>query len=292
MSTMRFHVNDETGEVGVCKARTGEEATGRGCPFGGDDKHYATGAEARAAYEKSMEEELTPVALVKQKVKAAFGIKSTPREKPEFHAEDGFTKMVLAVEAAHDATSTDRELEQAEYNFFLSQSLEGEDTALPASYREFYDEPELQNEELSLKDWKAENSTQQFVVQRLLESAHAHHYTAMENAGLRSSRFFEALQKENGQELTGNPVSEAGEQGKIERYDQGAIYSYTQAAREAMGRSFPETSSRKEQLAALREFVEERTAFLEVTYDPESSDFEEGKVGSQVEWLNEPFDWE
>lgn len=289
---MRYHVNTETGEVGACRAKTGKEATGRGCPFGGEEMHYSTGAEARAAYEKSMEEELTPVAMVKQKLKAALGIKSAPKEKPELRPENGFTQMALAIEAAHDATSTDRELEQAEYNFFLSRSLEGEDTALPASYRELYDEPELQSEELSLKGWKAENSTQQFVVERLLESAHAHHYTAMENAGLRPSRFFEALQKTNGQEVTGTPVSPAGEQGKIERYDQGAIYSYTQATREAMGRSFPETSSRKEQLAALREFIEERTAFLETVYDPESSDFEEGKVASQVEWLNEPFDWE
>lgn len=289
---MRFHVNEATGEVGVCKAKTGEEATGRGCPFGGDDQHYGTGAEARAAYEASMEEQLTPVATVKQKVKAALGIKSTPKEKPEFHAEDDFTKMVLAVESASNATFTDRELEQAEYDFFLSRSMEGEDTALPASYRELYDEPELQNEELSLKGWTPKNSTQKFVVETLVISAHAHHYTAMENAGLRRSRFFEALQKGNGEEVTGTPVSEAGEQGKIERYDQGTIYSYTQAAREAMGRSFPETSNRKEQLAALRSFIEERTAFLEVTYDTNSSEYEEGKVGSQVEWLNDPFNWE
>jgi len=288
---MRFHVNDETGEVGVCKAQTGEGASGRGCPFGGDDKHYGSGAEARAAFEASMEEHLTPVSTMKEKFKAALGIRPAPREKPEFHPEDDFTKMVLAVESANSATSTDRALEQAEYDFFLTRSMEGEDTALPASYRELYDVPELENDELSLKGWTPQNSTQQFVVQRLLESAHAHHYTAMENAGLRRSRFFDELQRANGEELTGAPASEEGARGKIERYDQGFIYGYAQAAREAMGRSFDETATRREQMAQLKGFVEERAAFLELSQDENSSDFDEGALDSHVEWLNEPGDW-
>lgn len=49
---MAHHVNTNTGEVSVCKAKKG------GCPFGGEsgtDNHYATNEEARAGSERLME---------------------------------------------------------------------------------------------------------------------------------------------------------------------------------------------------------------------------------------------
>lgn len=56
----KFHVNGE-GKPGVCHAGMGKTLVigrPRGCPFGGEDEHYATPELARAAYEKSMEDRL------------------------------------------------------------------------------------------------------------------------------------------------------------------------------------------------------------------------------------------
>lgn len=53
----RYHVNRRTGEPGRCRAMVA-------CPFGSlDDDHYSTKAEARAAYEKSMERSQRPVVI-------------------------------------------------------------------------------------------------------------------------------------------------------------------------------------------------------------------------------------
>ena len=45
---MRYHVNPKTGNPGVCHAQAGK------CPFGGDENHYPSENEARAAYEQKM----------------------------------------------------------------------------------------------------------------------------------------------------------------------------------------------------------------------------------------------
>jgi len=45
--TMTFHVNPKTGNPSVCRA-----TEKRGCPFGGEDIHFESKEEARAAYEK------------------------------------------------------------------------------------------------------------------------------------------------------------------------------------------------------------------------------------------------
>ena len=57
----KFHVNSE-GTPGPCKAGNGETAGGRGCPFGDATQHYDTPKEARAAYEKEMEDKAVPEA--------------------------------------------------------------------------------------------------------------------------------------------------------------------------------------------------------------------------------------
>ena len=47
VSKTRFHINPKTGEPGICHAQ-------KNCPFGGEDAHFASKNEARAAYEKQM----------------------------------------------------------------------------------------------------------------------------------------------------------------------------------------------------------------------------------------------
>lgn len=49
----KFHINS-SGEAGNCRAEKG------GCPFGGDDQHYATAAEASKAYESKMADQVVP----------------------------------------------------------------------------------------------------------------------------------------------------------------------------------------------------------------------------------------
>ena len=44
----KYHVNPETGNANVCRAR-------KNCPFGGDEAHYPTKEAARQAYELSMD---------------------------------------------------------------------------------------------------------------------------------------------------------------------------------------------------------------------------------------------
>lgn len=48
----KFHINQETGEVGKCKA------TVRACPIGG--QHYSSAEAAQTAYEHQMENNITP----------------------------------------------------------------------------------------------------------------------------------------------------------------------------------------------------------------------------------------
>lgn len=61
----KFHVNGE-GTPGPCRAGDGETAGVRGCPFGDATEHYDTPKEARAAYEKKMEDEAIPEASAKK----------------------------------------------------------------------------------------------------------------------------------------------------------------------------------------------------------------------------------
>lgn len=48
MALKRYHINPESGEVGLCVAR-------RRCRFGGDAVHYPSDVDARMAYERRME---------------------------------------------------------------------------------------------------------------------------------------------------------------------------------------------------------------------------------------------
>lgn len=52
----KFHVNPTTGKAGACSARVQ-------CPFGGEAEHYASEAEARAAYEATQGSFRAPVKL-------------------------------------------------------------------------------------------------------------------------------------------------------------------------------------------------------------------------------------
>lgn len=49
----KFHINN-AGEAGSCRAEKG------GCPFGSDDQHYPTAAEASQAYENKMADHVVP----------------------------------------------------------------------------------------------------------------------------------------------------------------------------------------------------------------------------------------
>ncbi len=44
----KYHVNPTTGEAGKCRAR-------HNCPYGGENEHYSTAADARKAFEKYMD---------------------------------------------------------------------------------------------------------------------------------------------------------------------------------------------------------------------------------------------
>lgn len=50
----RYHINPDTGKPGACGAQSGN------CPFGGEHQHFASEANARAAYELSMAAETLP----------------------------------------------------------------------------------------------------------------------------------------------------------------------------------------------------------------------------------------
>ncbi len=41
----KYHINPDSGKPNICKAQEGN------CPYGGEDRHYATREEARGAYE-------------------------------------------------------------------------------------------------------------------------------------------------------------------------------------------------------------------------------------------------
>lgn len=51
----KHHVNGNTGNVGICKAKKG------GCPFGSEEEHYNTAEEATAAAEKMMTEQYSTI---------------------------------------------------------------------------------------------------------------------------------------------------------------------------------------------------------------------------------------
>lgn len=57
---MPFHINPSTGDVGSCRAKSGN------CPFGGSEEHYSTAAAARGAFEASVTD--TPRKLSKSKL--------------------------------------------------------------------------------------------------------------------------------------------------------------------------------------------------------------------------------
>ena len=83
----KFHVNNE-GVPGACRASSSDEA--RGCPFGDATDHYDTIGEARAAYEKKMEDEAVPEG--KSAIKKQIPV-------DHFSAEGKAAKVDRAIEA-------------------------------------------------------------------------------------------------------------------------------------------------------------------------------------------------
>lgn len=55
----KYHINPKTGNPGLCKADTK-------CPFGSEEQHYASKDEARAAYERTAQDEVTSFIEKKQ----------------------------------------------------------------------------------------------------------------------------------------------------------------------------------------------------------------------------------
>lgn len=50
----KYHINNQDGNIGVCKATQGK------CPFGGDDNHFTSMSGAALAYEERMAAEQVP----------------------------------------------------------------------------------------------------------------------------------------------------------------------------------------------------------------------------------------
>lgn len=68
----KHHVNGNTGNVGICKAKKG------GCPFGSEEEHYNTAEEATAAAEKMMTEQYSTI--------------NTAYRKKDYSALDGMNR--------------------------------------------------------------------------------------------------------------------------------------------------------------------------------------------------------
>jgi hypothetical protein len=76
---MRYHINQETGEPGVCRARVGE------CPYGSSSPHFESESEARKAYEAQMEDyekfKKSPLGKLDDLLDRAFTAASRSSEK-------------------------------------------------------------------------------------------------------------------------------------------------------------------------------------------------------------------
>jgi hypothetical protein len=66
----KFHINN-SGESGNCRAEKG------GCPFGGEEQHYSSAAEAGKAYESKMADQVVPEPVERE------GVRERPLPKPE-----------------------------------------------------------------------------------------------------------------------------------------------------------------------------------------------------------------
>ncbi len=79
MSKDLYHVNPKTGRVGRCSASRED------CPFGTEDSHHGSTAEARAAFERSQEQFLLPTAVRKGKPVKIFRVgELEPQDRPSF----------------------------------------------------------------------------------------------------------------------------------------------------------------------------------------------------------------
>lgn len=90
----KFHINS-SGESGNCRAEKS------GCPFGDDDQHYATAAEASAAYEGKMADQVVPEPIERENTREqalpqpeALAEKKTPTEE--------FEAVKQAISETHD----------------------------------------------------------------------------------------------------------------------------------------------------------------------------------------------
>lgn len=99
---MAHHVNTNTGEVSVCKAKKG------GCPFGGEsgtDNHYSTPEEARAGSEKLMESTYATINKSYRKKETGIAIPEKMAQKVIREAIDGKNKIHPSVAAKVFSTS-------------------------------------------------------------------------------------------------------------------------------------------------------------------------------------------
>jgi len=277
---MKFHVNGN-GDAGVCRAQNG------GCPFGGEESHFDSVGAARQAFEESMEAQKTPIAKLTKKVRKVFGAPDRP--EPVFHPTDDFSKMVFAVEAASKASELDRSLDTVEYEFYRDKAINGESNAVPEAFKQYYTHSELKYSDLTLANWTPQSNTQKFIVHKLVENAHSMHDQALQNSDIRKDHRFEALKQElhGGESVTAGPTNADG---TISEYDQGRIYGFLQTAKIAMETDFPRAETYQEQMAQLRLFVE-REGSRRNSVVNQDDDFEAGTVESQMEWVDEEFDW-
>lgn len=99
---MAHHVNTNTGEVSVCKAKKG------GCPFGGEsgtDNHYGTQEEARAGSEKLMEATYANINKSYRKKATGIEIPEKMAQKVIRDAVEGKNKIHPSVAAKVFSTS-------------------------------------------------------------------------------------------------------------------------------------------------------------------------------------------
>lgn len=118
----KYHVNPETGEAGLCRASSGR------CPFGGEDAHHGSSAEARTAYEKTMSENGSHVAGYSRPAEPTTDVRS---EKFVEHTLTGLpegSRVTVVSTRKEDAGSVEKRGYEVE-----THEVESVDEKLPKS---------------------------------------------------------------------------------------------------------------------------------------------------------------
>lgn len=115
----KYHVN-AAGEAGPCKATQG------GCPFGGEENHYSTPEEARAAYERTATKKKGLFSIFKRSKPKHEVVEDAAIEEPK----PAVRKPIIAVRepnpvAVKDRRSTDGALDMRRFKGLLDIAKKG-----------------------------------------------------------------------------------------------------------------------------------------------------------------------